>query len=377
MTLRTGLYTVNPRRLRICFCKSGGSFQEPIMNNIFGRMGSSSGGGCCCSGGWWPSFRNGLLFGAGFGIANGIMNWLSGGWKRACNCFSTWGCGGGFGFSPMPIGSNWSFGGCGNFGFNWINPWNNNANNNKTNTENKEKKKDKSQKTKTSESQNADNPSATGNAGTGKKAQASENDDTNTAQVPRQATAQSGNSSTRTADESSESKIKIGDKEVDLSALNSVDAVNEIKSDDLAKISQEDAKKILKQLGVKENESIKYPNSINVLKLVEKAEIPVKMAHTTGEKIRDEYITGKLSAVEFKDSLISYTINCSGVGTQGNTYNVTQDKDKKNKFTFKVTPANGVKLANDDIDTAKYTYTEDKKLLERSGDPLTIAEISS
>ena len=444
----TGFYKVNPRRTRICFCRCGsgsGLSGGTVMDNIWSRS-YSSGSSCGCGSGW-VNFRNGLLFGSGFGTANSLINWICGGWNRACSCVSSW-WGGGFGFSPMPIGSNWNFGGCwNNSGFNgagWGGGWQPTASNtagssNSTAKEDKDLAKinnlrnnlqklqdsqspDKEQLQKlyeeisklkdkplddTNKSDNKtayeqlladvqklakdksielkepekkDNSSdAASKADDGNNNTASANDNPAKSTPPSQATTSSNASEVAAAPEQnnndSQDTVKIGGNDTKLSDLNSVDAIKKLNPKDLDKISQNDAKKILEQLDIidqKDKGTLdKEHTTVNILKLCAAAKVPIFVAHTEGPNVVDKTIEGIISDVKEENGKLTYNIDCTQSGTQGNKYLVTKKDD--NTYNFKVTTkGKNVKLANDNIDNYDYSYSG--SYLQRTGEPLTVKQ---
>ena len=148
-----------------------------------------------------------------------------------------------------------------------------------------------------------------------------------------------------------------------------VDQINDLKKDDISKLTPDNAKKLLEKLGITEGEVIKDANNITVLLLLEKAGIDVKIAQNTDESVKDEWILGKISNVNVdEDGKISYLVDCSKNGTQKNKYKFAQQEKDSNKYTVTVKKfGEGTTYAKSDTKSVEYTYDATKGHLTRNG----------
>ena len=161
-----------------------------------------------------------------------------------------------------------------------------------------------------------------------------------------------------------DNKVKIGGKDIDLTTI-TLDQIKVLSDDDLAGITQDDATKILKQLGYIDNEVGKMSNSYAILKLLEKSgmTVEVETRPSAGEN-QDKWIKGPISNVE-KDSngKLSYNVNCSD--TDGAIYKAMYKftAQKNDNKTYKVTSDNTTINVNKKINI---TYEGEKMPLKNN-----------
>lgn len=145
--------------------------------------------------------------------------------------------------------------------------------------------------------------------------------------------------------------------------------------DQIDKLTDAQAKDLLKKLGIEEDSPVKSDMLINrtALRLLAKAGIRVKVANNTNSLCTDNYIWGTISEVsDDEEQPISYKVNCNNdKSKQKNTYKFVQKA--KGEKAFKVTVdqiASGVRLTNSSVTEVVYSDTGDG-YLKRDGRPFT------
>lgn len=84
--------------------------------------------------------------------------------------------------------------------------------------------------------------------------------------------------------------------------------------------------------------SLPSPMTVEAMKLLAKAGLPVAMGYNSNSACKDHWIAGKITlANDFSETNFKWDINCSGYGKYGNTYSVERpDKDKADDFKISV-----------------------------------------
>lgn len=142
----------------------------------------------------------------------------------------------------------------------------------------------------------------------------------------------------------------------------------------ISKLTDAQAKDLLKKLGIEEESQVKANDLINrtVLRLLDKVKINVKLGQNLHQSATDHFIIGQISLIDDDDDSkpIKYTVDGTKYSgnTQKNVYTFTQTAANAKSFDVKFERSeNGARLAKSDVQTVTYEAKENEEYLTRDG----------